>query len=332
MRASLVRLIGVFSMILVLFPGAAPAVPRPEQVVAFVFDWDDNVFEMPTKIVLFHTRTGEQRGVTTEDFAIIREQIGKPGSTYADYELRPAPDTGSLRYFGDSSDEKRRRFANDIDRAMKAPGWQGPVWNDFVAAAARESTARHTYFITARLHAPETIHGAVDGLRARGLIRHTPPVDNIWPVSAPGFSTRFTQVFGVPAPAGGVASPSARKAAVMEQILDRVNRTPLPLSAPLVLSPGGRSRGAYHLWGFSDDDLGNFQKAVEVLQHGVDAGRWPHVKITVFYTGTNRPEVKPHAVTLRPGAPPRPHQEGRSEWTELLSARDARTRDRVPAR
>lgn len=330
MRATAASLL--VSTMFVLCGGALAAVPRPEQVVAFVFDWDDNIFEMPTQIMLVHKTTGEQRGVSTEDFAIIREQIGKPGTTYADYELKPGVETGSLRYFGDASDEKERRFANDIERAMKAPGWQGPVWKDFVTATTRPSTARHTYFITARLHAPETIHAAVDGLRRKGLIRHTPPADNVWPVAEPGFATRFTRIFGVPAPEGGAASPSARKAAVMEQILDRVNRTPLPLSSPRLTAPDGRGRGFYHLWGFSDDDLGNYSKAVEVLQRGVNGGRWPHVKITVFYTGTNRPEVKPHAVTLVPNAKPRPHHEGPREWADLLADRDARTPAHAPAR
>ena len=314
----------VISTVLVLTP--ARAAVRPEHVVAFVFDWDDNVFEMPTRIMLFHKRTGAQRGVSTDAFALMRGDIGRAGTPWADYELRPAPptgtDSGSMRFFGDASPGGAHQFAADIALAMRTPRWQGPVWNDFVAATRRESTARHTYFITARLHAPATIHAAVDGLRRRGLIRFTPPLDNVWPVAQADFANRFQRVFGVPPPAGDTASPSARKAAVMEQILDSVERVPLPAGAPLVSTPDGRGRGAYHLWGFSDDDLGNVTKAVEVLQKGVDAGRWPHVKITVFYTGTNRTDVRPHAVTLVPHQPPRHFHDGPAEWKQLLAARD----------
>lgn len=309
----------VISMVLV---GSACAA---EHVVAFVFDWDDNVFEMPTKIMLFHKQSGVQRGVSTEDFALMRELVGKAGTPWAEWELRPAPksgvDTGSLRFFGDSSPGGPRQFLADVALAMRGPGWQGPVWKDFVSATDRASTARQTYFITARLHAPETIHGALASFHRKKLIGHTPPVDNIWAVAHPGFAARFQRVFGVTAPSGSAASPSGRKAAVMEQILDRIERTPLPADAPRVISPGGTSRGAYHLWGFSDDDHGNYSKAVEVLQKGVDAGRWPHVKLTVFYTGTNRKDVAPHSVVLRPNAKPRTFAEGPHEWQRVLEER-----------
>lgn len=324
MRSRSSRVAALISMILVL---AGPLLAaRPEHVVAFVFDWDDNVFEMPTRIMLFHKKTGLERGVTTEDFALIREEVGKPGTPWADYELKPAPDTGSLRYFGDASGLKDRQFGADVAEALQGNAWQGPVWKDFVAATDRVSTARHTYFITARLHAPATIHRAIEDLHRRGLIRYVPPLDNVWPVSEPGFAARFERVFRTPAPSGNAASPSGRKAAVMERILDAVEHTPLPLATPLVSSPDGKSRGLYHLWGFSDDDFGNYSKALEVLQRGVDGRRWPHVKITVFYTGTNKPGVSPHAVTLSPLAKPRPFAEGPSEWRRLLAERDARPR------
>lgn len=316
MRVVVALLISIF------FVGSACAA---EHVVAFVFDWDDNVFEMPTRIMLVHRRTGAEKGVSTDQFALIREQIGKAGTPWAEYMLKPAPrsgvDTGSLRFFGDTSPGGPSQFRADVVLAMRGTGWQGPVWKDFVAATDRASTARQTYFITARLHAPGTIHGALESFRRRKLIGFTPPVENIWPVAEPGFAARFQRVFGVPAPSGSAASPSGRKAAVMEQILDRIERTELPADTPRVISPDGRARGAYHLWGFSDDDHGNYSKAVEVLQKGVNAGRWKHVKIAVFYTGTNRNDVQPHAVVLRPHERPRVFAEGPTEWQQVLATR-----------
>jgi len=263
---------------------AASELPAPVQVVAFTFDWDDNVFEMPTKIMLFHKKTGVQRGVSTDDFALIRDEIGKPGSEFADFELRQDKSTGSLRYFGDFSEDGTSRFQMDVNGAMETEGWKGPVWEDFVAAASRKSTADLTWFVTARLHAPATIHGAIQSMKDKGLIQHVPPLDNIWPVSEPDFSSRFERVFGKAPPEGSVDNPSARKAAVMEFILDRIQATPFPEQVSPVLSPDGRTRGPYHLWGFSDDDYGNYQKAVEVLQKGANADRWSHVKITVFFS------------------------------------------------
>jgi hypothetical protein len=297
---------------------ADTATPNPEHVVAFVFDWDDNIFNMPTQIMLYDKVNESQVGISTAEYAVERQQIGKSGK-YVGYKEKAPPETGSLRFFGDFSEDRDARFFKDIEAAMKGTTWKGPVWNDFIAATSRESTAKHTWLITARLHAAATIHSALGKLKP---VHFPPPLANIWPVSAPEFEARYEQTFGQKAPGGGASNPSARKAAVMEQMLDRIEKTPLPDSAPKVTGPDGRTTGRYHLWGFSDDDLGNFQKAVEVMQRGVDAARWPHIKITVFYTGTNRKEVQPHAVTLLPRAEPRPHTEGAAEWSQILSLRD----------
>jgi len=296
------------------------AVRAPHQIVAFVFDWDDNVFRMPTRIWLHDRRTGRERGVSTADFALIRADIGRPGTAYADCEMR----SDSLRDFGDRSSEGTARFGDDIDRALKGRDWQGPVWSDFVAATSTRESARHTWLITARIHSPETIHAAFEHLHRRGLIRFVPPVENLWAVSEARFVERFQRAFGTAPPGGDVGDPSARKAAVMERILDGIEATPLAVGSPEVLAPDAHARGRYHLWGFSDDDLGNFAKAVEVLQRGVDAGRWRHVKVTVFYTGTNRADVRPHAVTLVAHAAPRPHREGSGEWRGLLDPQAGR--------
>jgi hypothetical protein len=110
----------------------------------------------------------------------------------------------------------------------------------------------------------------------------------------------------------------------MVEILDRIERVPFARGTPVVRSPDGRSRGRYHLWGFSDDDWGNFEKACEVLQQGVDARRWPHVKITVFYTGTNRPDRKPHAIVLAERTRPRPFTEGDAEWRRFVRRGDSK--------
>jgi hypothetical protein len=309
----------------------APAV-KPEHIVAFVFDWDDNIFNMPTQIMIFHKKTHKELGISTAEYALERDKIGKPetDTKYPDYEESKDPSTGSLRYFGDSSEDGTRRFLKDIKTAMRGPHWQGPVWKDFVSASSRKKTTRYTWLITARLHSASTIHGALEALQAKKLTKNVPPVENIWPVNAPGFTERFSANFHAAAPGGSASSPSARKAAVMEQMLDRFERVPIPPNTPKVLSPDGKKRGHYHLWGFSDDDYGNFSTAITVLQKGLDQGRWPHMKITVFYTGTNRPDVKPHAVTLVPHAAPRPHHDGAAEWGRLLSRRDGGLLERVP--
>jgi hypothetical protein len=291
-----------------------------EHIVGFAFDWDDNIFEMPTEIMLFHKKSGVQKGVSTEQFALIRQDIGKAGTAWADYELRSSNKDGSLRFFGDASAELgKAAFSTDVKKAMTTPKyhWQGPVWQDFVSAMKDPATSKHTSIITARLHEPSTVLASLADFKKKGLIKNTPVRENIWTVSNPNFSSIFKQIFLIKAPEGSAADPSLRKAAVMENILDRINRARIPKSAPETLASSGVGFQKNHLWGFSDDDYGNFSKAVSVLQTGVDANRWPHVKITVFFTGTNHAVEKPRAIVLRPKAAPRAFTE-KDEWKKIL--------------
>ena len=42
----------------------------------YAFDWDDNIVHMPTKIIV-KDEDGDEVGMSTEDFATYREEIGK---------------------------------------------------------------------------------------------------------------------------------------------------------------------------------------------------------------------------------------------------------------
>src|SRR4051795_1463415 len=48
------------------------------QVVAFDFDWDDNIVYMPTKNYVYDRVTGKERGVSTADFAEVRHRVHGP--------------------------------------------------------------------------------------------------------------------------------------------------------------------------------------------------------------------------------------------------------------
>jgi hypothetical protein len=253
----------LFSLSIAVATLSAPAYSKsiqakatPAVVVGMAFDWDNNVFEMPTQIMLFDKTTGEQRGVSTEEFALIRAQIGKPGTVWEKYELRPSPEEGSLRFFSDHAKEGHDTFANDVKKAMSTPGyhWKGPVWDDFVFAMKNKATAEQSWIITARLHNPKTIHDALDTLKKKGLFKNVLPEQNIWAVSYEGFNQNFEKAFAKKSPDGGAAVPSARKAAVMENILDSVNARALPPHAKKTLAASGSGEVVQHLWGFSDDD------------------------------------------------------------------------------
>lgn len=304
--------------ILISWIGLTAAYGRGGQIVGFSFDADDNLFNLPTKIMLFHKENGQEVGVTTAEFALIREQIGKPGGKWADFEMRYDRKAGSLRFFGDEIGDGVNYFLRDLKQAMSESenGWKALSFPAFVVAMEHEETARETTIITARGHKPETILAGLAHLRDLKIIKYLPLVENIWTVSNADFGKRFEGVFGIVAPEGSASSPSGRKAAVMEQVLDKIDRVALTQEAPLVLSPNGKESGRFHLWGFSDDDYGNFEGAVKTIQAGLDKGRWPKVKVTLFYTGP-----KSKAVVLQPLLKPRlVMPEETREWEEILKA------------
>ncbi|OQW50408.1 MAG: hypothetical protein A4S09_01040 [Proteobacteria bacterium SG_bin7] len=253
---------------------------------SFSFDIDDNILFMPTQIRVFHKLTGEEVGMSTADFAEARAHIGKDGK-YKDYEMRPDPKTGSLRFFGDEVDGAQ--FYNDLKWVIEneSPGkWQGPSWKAFQEAMSDYETASNTTFITARLHSPRSIFNGFKLLQERGYIKNMPREENIFPVSYPKFQNviRFENIKN-----GQAADPSATKAEVMKALLDELNSLPVTDEVNIVSDSDGISRKRLRTWGFSDDDYGNYSKAVAVLTAEVAKGRWPNLKLVLFYTGHNGP-------------------------------------------
>ena len=114
----------------------------------YAFDWDDNIVHMPTKI-LVKDESGNEVGMSTDDFAEFRHQIGKESFNYKGNTI--------VGY----SDSPFRNFRTDGDKdflvdAMRAK--QGPAFDDF-----REAINNGSIFaiITARGHNPNTIKEAI---------------------------------------------------------------------------------------------------------------------------------------------------------------------------
>ena len=114
----------------------------------YAFDWDDNIVHMPTKIVL-KSETGDEVGMSTDDFAEYRSEIGKnpfkyKGKTIVGYADKP------FRNFRTDGDK------NFLVDSMKAK--IGPAFDDF-----KESINNGSIFsiITARGHNPNTLKQAV---------------------------------------------------------------------------------------------------------------------------------------------------------------------------
>lgn len=114
----------------------------------YAFDWDDNIVHMPTKIMV-KDENGDEVGMSTEDFAEHRHQIGKNDFDYQGHKIVGYADDPfrNFRTVGD------KQFLID---AMKAK--TGPAFDDF-----REAINNGSIFaiITARGHNPETLKQAV---------------------------------------------------------------------------------------------------------------------------------------------------------------------------
>ena len=114
----------------------------------YAFDWDDNLMFMPTKIYLKDDK-GKSVGMSTEDFAEYRTEVGKEpfeyeGHTIVSFDEEPFRDFGVL---GD------KQFLKD---AMSSP--TGPAWNDFVEAINNGSIFA---IVTARGHTPSVLKEGV---------------------------------------------------------------------------------------------------------------------------------------------------------------------------
>ena len=261
-----------------------------KQVQAFNCDFDDNIFVTPARIMVWNRATLKETGFSTAEWSLVKEKIGKE-HPWKDFVLRP----DGLRYFGDTSPAGLDLFKQQIEQALGDGNWKGPSWNAFKEAMSRPSTRRHTTIITARMHSPEAILRGLQVLVDRGLLPALPDKENLYAVLWPGFPERF------------IGKDSAEsKAKVMLHLLDQIEATPVPGNASWVEDREGTGRAKLHLWGFSDDDFGNFAKALEVLSREVARGRWPHVKISLFFTGLNHPLERPRSLVIRYDGTTRP--------------------------
>lgn len=133
----------------------------------YAFDWDDNILEMPTKIILVNDE-GKEVGMSTEDFAHYRSKVGKELFEY-NGELIENFAPNAFRYFSTQGDK------NFIVESLVAK--LGPAWNDFVECVNGGSIFA---IITARGHTPYVLKEACynllisnhEGLNAKECIKN----------------------------------------------------------------------------------------------------------------------------------------------------------------
>jgi hypothetical protein len=117
----------------------------------YAFDWDDNIVVMPTKIILID-EDGDEVGMSTEDFAEYRTEIGEQPFDYEGHKIVGFAKE-PFRYFRTTGD---KQFI--IDSMLAKPG---PSWSDFVEAINNGSIFS---IVTARGHNPNTIKEAIYNL------------------------------------------------------------------------------------------------------------------------------------------------------------------------
>lgn len=281
---------------LLLWAAGAEARPSPRvrvtarargQTASYAFDFDGNIAWLDTHIYVRPRGGGPFSALSQKQWALHGADVGKRGR-YRNFEVDDDERTGSFREFRDLATPRRNVIRKHLLAALAKPPaqWQGLSFSAFVQALSNPETARKTTIITARGHSPARVREALRELQRRGYIEYLPPLENIFPVTWSG-----TRLAG---------SPAERKTAIMSMLLDEVQATRLGRRALPVITPDGQGRRPMHLWGFSDDTYENFAKAVSVLSGEVQKGRWPDVKITVFFTGRGDRRHPPHAVILTP--------------------------------
>jgi hypothetical protein len=225
----------------------------------YAFDWDDNLMYMPTKIYL-KDKNGKSVGMSTEDFAEYRTEIGNEPFEYEGHTI-VSFDENAFRDFRVTGDKK---FLVD---AMRAP--IGPAWDDFVEAVNNGSIFA---IITARGHTPSVLKNAVynliqknmHGLNKKKLVKNLRKYRDITDeddLSDDELVKTYLEMckwhpvsFGE----GSAVNPEELKVSAMRQFIKNVKNLSQRLQEKAFMKNKISNYFTPYI-GFSDDDLKNVQ-------------------------------------------------------------------------
>jgi len=271
----------------------------------YIFDWDDNILHMPTKIVLERrgdNETWSPHEVSTSMFALIRHDTENFRPPNGDWE-------GAFANFRDLHERGESSFLTDTKAALQ-PVLDGDQSGAPSFHVFRDALIKGRLFaiVTARGHKPESIRAAVEyfidkvltederaemiqNLRAYreafGFVTDPTPTDD----EVLGEYLALNRYHGVTSPefrdlvllkeGDGAESPEQAKQLAIKDFVDHV----------LGIAKDGRLDRKISV-GFSDDDVKNI-KAAQSFIEGYLAKEYPYVTFVVYDTSDRgRPSGK----------------------------------------
>lgn len=120
-----------------------------EEIKAVIFDFDDTIVKMPTKIKLFHDVKKDYVSLSTSAYAKVKGSIGKEGFLkHCRFDLK------SFEEF--SSHEGRSYFVDDIVKILRRSDkdWKAQYFEYFLEMLSTEEDSQNVYILSARAHNP----------------------------------------------------------------------------------------------------------------------------------------------------------------------------------
>ncbi len=215
----------------------------------YFFDFDDNIAFLTTPLILFHKKTQEEISLSSAEWALHHESIGKSG-IFSEYEIHWTEADGTFRHFRDINfsetdrqSGKKQSFVIDIQTALKNLDllWKGPSWDCFYHAVFNQ---RPISVITARGHSPDTLRAGIYEFVKAGLLPAEPNYLSLIAVS----NTEMRKALG----------DTDLKLSTAE-----LKQKAIRASVEKAIEVYGYS--PHHRFGMSDDDPKNIQLIVEEM-------------------------------------------------------------------
>lgn len=137
-----------------------------KHLLYYAFDWDDNILEMPTEIMVL-TEDGGEIGMSTSDFAEHRSKLGVEDFEYKGKIVVGIDNKTAFRNFRDENDPNV--FKNDVIKAIESNSIS-PSWDDFMECLSNGSLFA---IITARGHEKEAMRSGVEWIIDNILTKKT---------------------------------------------------------------------------------------------------------------------------------------------------------------